>query len=131
MNRPRILLVDDDEDVRVTLQYGLESKGCEVITASDGFEALELADREHPDIILLDLILPKMDGYKVCRALKESNNKACNKVPIIIITGRGRLVDKKIQAATGVADYIVKPFTSDDLMKKIRHLLSQQVVERK
>ena len=130
MGKPKILVVDDDEDIRETLKYRLESNGYQIITACDGIEALEYAHLEHPDLILLDIILPKIDGYQICRALKESTREEFNRIPIIMITARARLIDEEIQAASGAADYIVKPFNANDLLAKIGRLLGEKVVNR-
>ena len=127
MPKPKILIVDDEEDIRQTLKYRLESSDYTVITAGDGIEALELAHLECPDLILLDIVLPKMDGYQVCRALKESSNEKYNRIPVIMISGRPQLLEEKTQATNIADDYIVKPFDASELLAKIGRLLGEKV----
>lgn len=120
----KILIVDDEPDIVETLQFRLEKEGYQVITANDGVEALELAHLEKPDLITLDIVLPKMDGYQVCRALKESGKEEFSKIPVILITAKVQLVDEKIQAVSGADDFVVKPFDAEDILSKIKNFLS-------
>ena len=104
----------------VTLQ--LEAKGYEIITASDGREGLEKARTKKPDLIILDLMLPKIDGYKVCRMLKFDDKY--KNIPIILFTARAQDSDKKVGKEVGADAYITKPFEPSALLDKIRELLT-------
>ena len=123
-NKKRILLVEDEKDMAYAVTLQLEAKGYEVITASDGREGLEKARVKKPDLIILDLMLPKIDGYKVCRMLKfDSKYK---NIPIILFTARAQDSDKKIGKEVGADAYITKPFEPNALLDQIRELLAVQ-----
>ena len=115
---PTILIVEDDDTVREALSAGLESEGYEVILSDNGLDGLKQAKEEGPDLILLDLMLPEMDGLSVCRALRRDSN-----VPIIMLTARGTEMDKIVGLETGADDYVVKPFSLGELLARIRSLL--------
>ena len=115
---PTILIVEDDDTVREALSAGLESEGYEVILSDNGLDGLEQAKEEGPDLILLDLMLPEMDGLSVCRALRRDSD-----VPIIMLTARGTEMDKIVGLETGADDYVVKPFSLGELLARIRSLL--------
>ena len=99
---PTILIVEDDDTVREALSAGLESEGYEVILSDNGLDGLKQAKEEGPDLILLDLMLPEMDGLSVCRALRRDSD-----VPIIMLTARGTEMDKIVGLETGADDYVV------------------------
>ena len=115
---PTILIVEDDDTVREALSAGLESEGYEVFLSDNGLDGLKQAKEEGPDVILLDLMLPEMDGLSVCRALRRNSN-----VPIIMLTARGTEMDKIVGLETGADDYVVKPFSLGELLARIRSLL--------
>ena len=115
---PKILIVEDDDTVREALSAGLESEGYEVILSDNGLDGLKQAKEEGPDLILLDLMLPEMDGLSVCRALRRNSD-----VPIIMLTARGTEMDKIVGLETGADDYVVKPFSLGELLARIRSLL--------
>lgn len=117
----RILIVDDEPDLIDMLKDRLEAEGYTVIAASDGVEGLEKAKTEKPDLILLDIMMPKMDGYQVCRFLKF--DEAFKHIPIILLTARAQPQDKKWGLAVGADDYVSKPFDQADLLKKIKERL--------
>ena len=117
----KILLVDDEPDLVSLLKKRLEINNYEVISASDGMEALRKAKKEKPDLIILDLMLPKMDGYKLCRMLKF--DEKYKRIPIIMLTARVQEEDKKLGKETGANAYITKPFKPDVLLAKIEELL--------
>ncbi len=123
MNKKKILLVEDEKVLIETVTLRLEAFGYEVISAYDGFEGLEKAKKEKPDLIILDLMLPKMDGYKVCGLLKADTRY--NKIPIIMFTARAQESDKKMGKEVGADAYITKPFEPQALLEKIRHLLKE------
>jgi DNA-binding response OmpR family regulator len=124
MNKKKILLVEDEKVLIETVTLRLETNGYEVISAYDGFEGLEKAKKEKPDLIILDLMLPKMDGYKVCGLLKADTRY--NKIPIIMFTARAQESDKKMGQDMGADAYITKPFEPQLLLEKIRQLLKEQ-----
>jgi DNA-binding response OmpR family regulator len=111
-------VVDDEQAVRDLLVYNLKKAHYEVLTASDGRQALELARQNEPDLILLDLMLPEIDGLDVCRALRR-----VSKVPVIMITARGEEVDRVVGLELGADDYVVKPFSMRELMARVKAVL--------
>jgi DNA-binding response OmpR family regulator len=110
-----ILLVEDEATVRETVAAGLQAEGYTVLTAGDGMTGLRLAREETPDLIVLDLMLPEMDGLSVCRILRRESD-----VPIIMLTARGTEMDKIVGLETGADDYVVKPFSLGELMARVR-----------
>jgi DNA-binding response OmpR family regulator len=123
MGKKRILVVDDEKDLIEVLTLRLEANGYEVVSAYDGQDGLDKAKREKPDLIILDLMLPKMDGYKVCGLLKS--NSRYNKIPIILFTARAQEADKKLGEELGGDAYINKPFEPQTLLAKIKELLKE------
>jgi len=115
---PRILVVDDEQAVLDLLVYNLRKAHYEVLTAEDGRKALDLARQAEPDLILLDLMLPEVDGLDVCRELRHTS-----KVPIIMITARGEEVDRVVGLELGADDYICKPFSVRELMARVKAVL--------
>jgi len=120
----KILVVDDEKELVEMIKMRLEASGYEVIPAYDGQEALEKARKEKPDLIVLDLMLPKIDGYKVCRMLKF--DEKYKHIPIIMFTARAQEEDKKLGEEVGADAYITKPFESQALLKKIKELLGEK-----
>ncbi|MDI6758875.1 MAG: response regulator [Candidatus Omnitrophota bacterium] len=123
MNKKKILMVEDEAQLVEMVQMRLGVNNYEVLTAYNGEEALEKARKEKPDLILLDLMLPKMDGYKVCSLLK--NDPRYNKIPIIMLTARAQEEEIELGRELGADAYITKPFESEDLLAKIKELLKQ------
>lgn len=120
-SKKKILIVDDEPDIVETLKFLMESEGFESITALDGEEALKKAKEENPDIMILDVMLPKINGYKVCRLLKfDSKYKH---IPILMVTARSQQEDKVIGEETGADEYITKPFDINELLQKIHFYL--------
>jgi len=119
----RILLVDDEAGLVELMKLRLEADNYEVITGYDGQEALEKARKEKPDLIILDLMLPKMDGYKVCGLLKK--DARYSKIPIIMFTARAEEEDKKAGEEVEADAYIIKPFEPKLLLEKIKELLKR------
>ncbi len=124
MDKKKILLVEDEKVLMETVTLRLEANGYEVISAYDGFKGLEKAKKEKPDLIILDLMLPKMDGYKVCGLLKADTRY--NKIPIIMFTARAQESDKKMGKEVGADAYITKPFEPQVLLAKINELLRNE-----
>ena len=122
MDKHTILIVDDEKDLVSMVKLRLEALGYDTIEAYDGQEALTKARNEKPDLIILDLMLPKMDGYKVCRMLKfDSRYKS---IPIILFTARAQDSDKDLGKEVGADAYITKPFEAEVLLSKVKELLS-------
>ena len=120
--KPRILVVDDELDLVAVLRMGLEIQGFEVIEAMDGEEGLRRARQDRPDLMVLDLMLPKMDGYKVCRALKY--DERYRSLPIIILSARSGDQDRKLALDMGADLFMTKPYEISDLVAKIRQKLT-------
>ena len=117
----KILIVDDEADIIEILQFVLEANGYECVTAMDGEEGLKLAREISPDLIILDVMMPKINGYKISRLLKYDNKY--KDIPIIMVTARSQLEDKAIGEETGVNEYITKPFELDAIVKKVEEYL--------
>ena len=117
----RILIVDDEEDVVASLQFALETEGYQCLTAHDGKEALDKAKGESPDLIILDIMMPKMNGYKVARLLKF--DKKYKHIPIIMLTARTTDKDKELGYETGADRYVTKPFQIDGLVGAVNNIL--------
>ncbi|NNE09455.1 MAG: response regulator [Gemmatimonadetes bacterium] len=118
----KILIVDDEVYILHILDFSLGAEGYEVITAADGEEALEKARQERPDLVVLDVMMPKVDGFEACRRLK--NDPETRELPVILLTAKGREVDRKMGIEVGADDYIVKPFSPSKLIQKIESFLS-------
>ena len=114
----RILVVDDEPTLLETLAYNLRTSGYEVVTAGDGVSALEQAQSEAPDLIILDLMLPELDGLTVCRSLRQVSD-----TPILVLTARTGELDKIVGLESGADDYMTKPFSLGELQARIRALL--------
>ena len=123
MNKKKILLVDDEKDLVETVVFQLQISGYDAIVAYDGQEGLDKARKEKPDLIILDLMLPKMDGYKVCGLLK--NDSRYTKIPIIMFTAKAQESDIKLAKEVGAEAYITKPFEEEILLGKIKELLKE------
>lgn len=111
----KVLVVDDEASIVNIISYNLKKEGYDVITAEDGERGLELAISENPDLVLLDIMMPKMDGYEVCRKIRERSN-----VPIIMLTARADEVDKVIGLEMGADDYVTKPFGNRELIARVK-----------
>lgn len=116
-----VLIVDDEEELRATLSYFLISQGYRVSTAADGVTALKLVKQKKPDIVILDLMLPKMDGLEVCWRIREFSE-----VPIIILTATDRDADKVWGLKAGADDYVTKPFSARELVARIEAVLRRR-----
>ncbi len=114
----KILVVEDDQTLQSVLKYNLVKEGYNTFLASDGLQAIEIARREKPDIIILDLMLPKMDGLSVCRILRQEMI-----VPIIMLTAKAEEIDKIVGLELGADDYMTKPFSTRELLARIRAML--------
>lgn len=112
---PRILLVDDEVTLLKGLKLSLEREGFVILTAESGKQALQIVDAEQPDLVVLDLMLPEVDGFEVCKAIRQSST-----VPIIMLTARGEDIDKILGLEIGADDYLTKPFNTRELIARIR-----------
>ncbi|MFC1666767.1 response regulator transcription factor [Candidatus Omnitrophota bacterium] len=121
MDKKRILLVDDEEDLRKMLKFRLEAMDYDVLEAGDGQEGLEKARSAKPDLIILDLMLPKIDGFKVCRMLKF--DERYKTIPIIMFTARAQKQDEELGKQMGADAYITKPFEPQILLENIKKLI--------
>lgn len=117
----KILIIEDDEHIQELLRFNLQTNGYDVIMASDGLQGLEMAKENLPDMILLDLMLPKMDGLDVCRAVKSDAQMMT--IPIIMLTAKGSETDKVLGLELGADDYLTKPFSIRELMARIKAVL--------
>jgi signal transduction histidine kinase len=129
MTKPRVLIVDDDEANRTLLLDRLETDGFEAFTASDGVEAIKKVNAKLPDIILLDIMMPKLDGYEVLRRLKKE--EATRYIPIILLTARNELKDRVHGLDIGAEDYIVKPFSLAEVSVRVRSLLRMRAMQKR
>jgi two-component system alkaline phosphatase synthesis response regulator PhoP len=116
-----ILIVDDEKDIVEMLDYNLSREGFKTITCHDGEKALELVDKEHPNLIILDLMLPEIDGLEVCKILKRNNSTS--HIPIIMLTAKTQETDKIIGLELGADDYITKPFSVKEFLARVKAVL--------
>ncbi|MBU3195613.1 response regulator transcription factor [Clostridium algidicarnis] len=121
MSKEKILIVDDEEHIIELLKFNLEKSGYEVLVAMDGNNAISKAKSEIPKLILLDLMLPGMDGYDVCKEIRKDNLTA--HIPIIMLTAKGEELDKIIGLELGADDYITKPFSVRELTARVKAVL--------
>ena len=127
----KILVVDDDPDILDALSMILESKGYQVITARDGIEALAKLEAEKPDLMILDLLMPKMDGFAVCKELQDPRWSKCRDIPILILTSvREEASRRRYELETGlqldVDDYVEKPVSPDILLERVGKLIKRK-----
>jgi DNA-binding response OmpR family regulator len=123
MKKGKILVVDDEVYIVHILDFSLGMEGYEVVTALDGEEALAKAIEHKPDLIVLDIMMPKMDGYEACRQLKSGEET--RHIPVILLSAKGRNVDQKQGFEVGADDYITKPFSPRKLVDRINAILTQ------
>ena len=123
MDKKKVLIVDDEPDIVETIKFNLELENIECIEAYDGETALAKAKKEHPDLILLDVMLPKIHGYKIARLLKF--DESYKHIPIIMLTARAQEGDIKIGEEVGANEYVTKPFDMDKLVELIGRYLKE------
>ena len=128
MAKGRILVVDDEIYIVHILDFSLGMEGYEVVTALDGEQAVEKARAEKPDLIVLDIMMPKLDGYETCKILKGDSDT--REIPVILLSAKGRNVDQKIGFEVGADDYITKPFSPRKLVERINAILGQDSSQR-
>ncbi|MBI5030235.1 MAG: response regulator transcription factor [Chloroflexi bacterium] len=125
-NTPTILLIEDDEGIAEPLIFGLQSEEMRVLRATNGADGLRLARNEHPDVILLDVMLPDLDGFSICRTLRREST-----VPIVMLTARGQEMDRVMGLELGADDYIVKPFSFREMLARVRAIMRRLELDRK
>lgn len=119
----RVLIVDDEKNIVDIIAFNLKKEGYEILRAEDGEEGLHLALTENPDLVLLDIMMPKMDGYEVCKRIRQKRN-----MPIIMLTARAEEVDKVLGLELGADDYVTKPFGVRELSARVKANLRKQVL---
>ena len=124
----RVLIVDDDPDILRLVSYNIGQAGFEVIAASTGRKALEIAQKQHPDLIILDIMLPDVDGMEVCRTLRQQYPS--RRIPIIMLTARGEEIDRVVGFELGADDYVAKPFSPRELVLRVKSILRRSGGER-
>ena len=118
MSTGKIMIVDDDLNICELLRLYIEKEGFSVVTANDGEGAVKMFERESPDLVLLDIMLPKLDGWQVCREIRKTSQ-----CPIIMLTAKGEVFDKVLGLELGADDYMVKPFEAKEVIARIRAVL--------
>jgi len=123
MQKESILVIEDDEDILNLLQFNLENAGYEVTVSADGYEGLNLARTREPDLVVLDIMLPGLDGFEICKELKRRKETAST--PVVMLTARGEEVDRIVGLELGADDYVVKPFSPRELLLRIKGILGR------
>ena len=113
-----VLVVEDEPNLLMALKYTLEQEGYDTLTATDGESGLNMAQSRNPDLVILDVMLPSLDGFEVCRILRRQSN-----VPILMLTARGEEVDRVVGLELGADDYVTKPFSMRELLARVRNML--------
>jgi twitching motility two-component system response regulator PilG len=129
VDEPVVLVVDDSPTVRKIVQLTLQREHMQVVTAADGLSALAAVADASPDLILLDIMLPRMDGYNICQVIRK--NLAYRDLPIIMLSGKDGIFDKMRGRLAGSSDYITKPFDSGDLVQTVKRYLSAPAVRER
>ena len=122
--KPKILVVDDEPDALELIEFNLKSSGFDVLTAADGETALALARTQVPDLLLLDLMLPEVDGLEVCKILRRDS--ATSSIPIVMLTAKAAEVDRVLGLELGADDYVTKPFSPRELVLRVKNLLRRR-----
>ena len=127
MGKTIVLVVEDEIDILRLVTHNLESADFDVLTAQDGYEALSLAKKNLPQLVILDIMLPGLDGFEVCKELKRS--PATQNIPILMLTAKGEEVDRIVGMELGADDYVVKPFSPRELILRVRAILRRLAPE--
>ena len=128
MAEEKILVVDDEDNILELLKFNLENNSYKVVTASNGDEALKLARSEEPNLILLDLMLPGLDGYELCKEIRRDVN--LSHTPIIMITAKSEELDKILGLELGADDYITKPFSIREMLARVKAVLRRASIQQ-
>ena len=124
----RVLIVDDDPDIVRLVRYNLSHSGYDVQSAGSGREALELVERQPPDLVVLDVMLPDVDGLEVCRTLRQ--HASSKHIPILMLTARGEEIDRVVGFELGADDYVSKPFSPRELVLRVKSILRRSGTDR-
>ena len=114
----KVMVIDDSKTIRRTAETLLKKEGCDVVTANDGFEALAKISDQHPNVIFVDIMMPRLDGYQTCALIK--NNQLFKSTPVIMLSSKDGLFDKARGRIVGSEQYVTKPFTREELLDAIR-----------
>ncbi len=123
----KILVAEDEKDIRELIGFTLRFAGFDVVLASNGIEAVARAPQEQPDLIILDVRMPKMTGYEACRQLKD--NPDTNTIPVVFLSAKGQETEIEQGLASGAEEYIVKPFAPDELTNQVKEILRRAGVQ--
>jgi DNA-binding response OmpR family regulator len=124
----RVLIVDDDPDIVRLVRYNLTHSGYDVQSAGSGREALELVQKQPPDLVVLDVMLPDVDGLEVCRTLRQQSSS--RRIPILMLTARGEEIDRVVGFELGADDYVSKPFSPRELVLRVKSILRRSGTDR-
>lgn len=127
MSKEKILIVDDEEHIQELIKFNLENNGFNVVCADNGIDALKIARSELPQLVLLDLMLPGIDGYDVCKEIRKDNS--ISNMPIIMLTAKGEELDKILGLELGADDYLTKPFSVRELVARVKAILRRTKVQ--
>ncbi len=119
----KVMVIDDSKTIRRTAESLLKKAGCEVTTATDGFEALAMIADHHPDVIFVDIMMPRLDGYQTCALIKH--NDVFKNIPVIMLSSKDGLFDRARGRIVGSEQYLTKPFTKDELLGAIRRYVKR------
>ena len=126
--KPRILIVDDEPDTLELIEFNLRAAGYDISTAEEGAEAIRKARQAAPDLIILDVMLPELDGLEVCKVLRA--DPVTSRIPVLMLTAKAAEIDRILGLELGAKDYVTKPFSPRELILRVRNLLSQQEGEK-
>ena len=121
MFHAKVLVVDDEVYILHILDFILGAENYDVVTATDGEQALQKVREEKPDLVILDIMMPKLDGYETCRMIR--NDAATKHIPVILLTAKGREIDQKLGREVGANDYMTKPFSPNKLIERVQAIL--------
>lgn len=127
MSEGRILAIEDEDDILEIIEYNLEREGYEVMTSKNGQEGLEKVREEHPDLILLDLMLPDLDGLEICRIIRDEDE--IKKIPVIMVTAKDTESEVVLGLGVGADDYVTKPFNPQELVARVKAVLRRKRLE--
>lgn len=119
----KILIAEDEQDIRTLITFTLQFAGHDVVAFKDGQEALENAEQESPDLIMMDVRMPRMDGYTACRNMKT--NPAIAEIPVVFLSAKGQEAEINVGYEAGAEEYLLKPFAPDDLTHRVNELLQK------
>lgn len=127
MPKHKVLIIEDDKHISKLVAYNLDKNGFECSVADDGEEGLDILNKRHPDLVILDVMLPKIDGLEVCRLIKQDHK--LKNIPVIMLTAKGEEVDRIVGLELGVDDYVVKPFSPRELVLRVKAIMRRGKAE--